>query len=140
MPPSYLNKCVHPILYHKVFAPDYLLVIGDSAARDDAIPIRNPYLGHAQDSSLLAAEAIALLRSLSNMVEQPLPDRYLECTRFFDLKSGRASDSSDTALASSLDEFSQDVWFTTFERMLTILLSLPRCETPKTQISCIGVS
>ena len=78
MSSSYLNKYVPPILFHKVFGPIYLLVIGDSAARDDALTIRHPYPGHTQDSSVLAAQSLELLDTLSNMVEQPFPERYLE--------------------------------------------------------------
>ena len=72
------------------------------------------------------------------MAEQPLPERYLGYISFLDRQSGRASGSSDTALALSLDRISQDVWFTTFERMLTILLSLPRCTTPENSNKLYG--
>ena len=79
MSSSYLTIYMPPTLYCEVFEPEYLpQFVGPSATRDDALPIRKPCPGHTQDSYLLAAESLDFLRSLSNMVEQPFPERYLE--------------------------------------------------------------
>ena len=89
---------VRPFLYGDIFTMLTLHQITNlDTESDDSIGIRMPCPGHRRGSSLLAAAAIALDRTLSNMVEL-LPREYLDCMNSLDRYSGREPHSDHTAL------------------------------------------
>ena len=60
------------LAYQEHFPEELLKLVSDlDTAKEDATPIRILLPGHCQDSSLLAKSAYRLVRSLSNMAEQP---------------------------------------------------------------------